>query len=128
LLFDSLTTPARCRELVDAYHAAGGAEPCVLVRRAWVGDPPAAETARQLDTYRSYAGNATTHWGADELAASTDPAEVADRLVAAATSAGADALNVRVHMPGVGVAAVREQIERTGNECLPRVVRALAKD
>ncbi len=37
LLFDSLSTPERCRELIDAYHEAGGSAPCVLIRRAWVG-------------------------------------------------------------------------------------------
>ncbi len=125
LLVDSLTTPTRCRELVDAYRAAGGAGPCVLIRRAWVGDAPAAETARQLDTYRSYAGAATAHWGADELAASTDPTEVAGRLLDTTTRAGADALNIRVHVPGVPPQAVRDQIERMGNEVLPVIGRAL---
>jgi len=38
LVFDSLSTPARCRALVDAYRAAGGTRPCVLIRRAWVGE------------------------------------------------------------------------------------------
>ena len=55
LMFDSLTTPARCRELVDTFRDAGGTGPCVLIRRAWVGTAPARETERQVDTYRSYA-------------------------------------------------------------------------
>src|SRR5438067_10588175 len=65
LLFDSLVTPARAGALVTAYRAAGGTEPCVLIRRAWIGDPPRADVNRQLDVYRSYAPtNAPTHWGA----------------------------------------------------------------
>ena len=42
LILDSLSAPDRCRELIDAYHDAGGDRPCVLVRRAWVGEPPAS--------------------------------------------------------------------------------------
>ena len=40
-------------------------------------------------------------------------------------SAGADALNIRVHVPGVPPQAVRDQIERMGNEVLPVIGRAL---
>ena len=32
--------PIGARELVDAYRDAGGTGPCVLMRRAWVGEPP----------------------------------------------------------------------------------------
>ena len=82
LVFDSLTTPARCRELVDAYRAVGGTAPCVLIRRAWVGEPPAQQTAQQLDPYRSYAPPERGR----ELGRRRDgrvrptPPEVADRL------------------------------------------------
>jgi alkanesulfonate monooxygenase SsuD/methylene tetrahydromethanopterin reductase-like flavin-dependent oxidoreductase (luciferase family) len=120
LLFDSFTTPARCRELVDAYRTAGGTGACVLIRRAWVGEPPAAEAERQTGVYRSYApGAAAAHWGTDEMAASTDPAEVAERLADAARIAGADAVNVRVHVPGITTASVREQVERIGAQVVP---------
>jgi hypothetical protein len=114
-MFDSLTTPARCRELVDAYHEADGAGPSVLIRRAWLGEPPRALESEQLSRYRSYAPvGATAHWGADEMAVSSDPAEVAARLIDAATVAGTDALNIRVHVPGVAPAAVRSQIAQLG--------------
>jgi alkanesulfonate monooxygenase SsuD/methylene tetrahydromethanopterin reductase-like flavin-dependent oxidoreductase (luciferase family) len=122
LVFDSLTTPERCRELVDAYRAAGGAAPCVLIRRAWVGEAPAQQTAQQLDAYRNYApAGASATWGADEMAASDDPTEVAARLVAAATTADVDALNLRVHVPGVAAADVRAQIKRLGADVVPRI-------
>ena len=84
-MFDSLSTPARCRELVDAYHAAGGTGPCVLVRRAWIGEPPTQLTAQQVDTYRSYApAGAAANWGANEQVTAPDGAEVAARLADAA--------------------------------------------
>jgi len=122
LLFDSLTTPARCREIVDAYRAAGGTRSCVLIRRAWVGEPPAAEGERQANVYRSYAPKgAAAHWGDDEMAASTEPTEVVDRLIRAATTAGVDALNLRVHVPGITTGAVRDQIARIGSEVVAEV-------
>jgi hypothetical protein len=126
LMFDSLTTPERCRELVDAYHRAGGSRPCVLIRRAWVGEPPEQQTAQQIDTYRSYAPQgATAHWGAVEMAAAPDAAEVADRLTEAAHTAGVDALNLRVHVPGVTPGAVRAQIEQLGDLVAPLVRDAI---
>jgi len=120
LLFDSLSRPARCRELVDAYRAAGGTRTCVLVRRAWIGEPPARETAQQLDTYRGYAPTgASAHWGADELASAIDARDVATQLAQAARTAGVDALNIRVHVPGVSPADAREQIVALGTRVMP---------
>ena len=121
LLFDSLVTAVRVRELVDAYRAAGGDGPCVLIRRAWLGDPPAALIERQVDVYRSYArADASAHWGADEMAVGSVDV-VGEQLVDALGASGADALNLRIHVPGLAVAAAREQIERLGEEVLPGV-------
>ena len=126
LVFDSLSTPARCRVLVDAYRGAGGTGPCVLIRRAWIGEPPEQLTSQQVDTYRSYApAGAAANWGTDELATADDPAAVAALLVAAAHAAGADALNVRVHVAGVTPADARAQIEMLGTDAVPAVRDAL---
>ena len=68
LLFDSLSTPERCRELIDDYHAHGGTGSCVLIRRAWLGEPPRERLDDQIDVYRSYSSSAAMeHWGGDEL-------------------------------------------------------------
>ncbi len=126
LLFDSLVTPARCRTLIDAYREAGGSAPCVLVRRAWLGAAPTEDIERQLDVYRGYAPDrAPAHWGADEMVAGDDADDVAGRLVAAVHASGADALNVRCHVPGVSPAAAREQIGRLGDEVVPLVRAAI---
>jgi hypothetical protein len=58
----------------------------------------------------------------------TDADSVADQLVAAARQAGADALNLRVHVPGVAPDQAREQIVRLGDEVLPRLHQRLARD
>ncbi len=120
LLFDSLVTPDRVRELVDVYRAAGGTGSCVLVRRAWLGEPPRADVERQVDVYRGYAPTAApAHWGADEMIVGATAAEVTLGLRGVRDAAGVDALNLRVHVPGVSTEAAREQIVRLGNEVLP---------
>jgi alkanesulfonate monooxygenase SsuD/methylene tetrahydromethanopterin reductase-like flavin-dependent oxidoreductase (luciferase family) len=120
LLFDSLVTPERVRALVDAYRTAGGVGPTVLVRRAWIGEPPRVDIDRQLGRYSTYAPRgAAAHWGADELAVSPEAEEVAHQLADARQRADVDGLNLRVHVPGVAVQAAREQIERLGSEVVP---------
>lgn len=120
LLFDSLVTPVRVRDLVDVYRSEGGQGPCVLIRRAWVGVPPQAEVDRQTDVYRRYApGRSTGNWGSNEMAAGKSGEEVAEKLMHALRTAGADALNVRVHVPGVTPGAAREQIAAIGDEVVP---------
>jgi alkanesulfonate monooxygenase SsuD/methylene tetrahydromethanopterin reductase-like flavin-dependent oxidoreductase (luciferase family) len=122
IILDSLTTPARGRELTDAYRAAGGTGPCILIRRAWVGEPWRERVDAQVEVYRSYAGAAAAeHWGGDELQADTDPDAVAAGLLEALRESGCDALNIRVHVPGVSAEVVREQIVRVGDEVVPAV-------
>jgi alkanesulfonate monooxygenase SsuD/methylene tetrahydromethanopterin reductase-like flavin-dependent oxidoreductase (luciferase family) len=122
ILLDSLTTPVRARELTDAYRAAGGAEPCILIRRAWVGEPWRARVDAQVDVYRSYAGTAAIeHWGEDELQAGLDPDAVVGGLLDALRESGCDALNIRLHVPGVPAEVVREQIVRIGDDVLPGI-------
>jgi hypothetical protein len=119
VVFDSLSTPERCRELTDAYRAAGGTGPCILIRRAWVGEPPRARVDDQVDVYRGYSSSAAMqHWGTDELVGSADGEAVSGQLVDVLQRAGADALNLRVHVPGVSPSDAREQIERLGHEVL----------
>jgi alkanesulfonate monooxygenase SsuD/methylene tetrahydromethanopterin reductase-like flavin-dependent oxidoreductase (luciferase family) len=122
LLFDSLVTVARVRSLVDVYRAEGGTAPCVLVRRVWIGEPPRARVDAQVDVYRSYAPTgAPAHWGDEEMLSGDAPDDVAAKLVMSARAAGVDALNLRVHAPGIEVSPVREQIERLGDEVVTSV-------
>jgi hypothetical protein len=82
----------------------------------------------QLDVYRGYSSPvAQAHWGDDELITSTDGAEVAAGLVDAMERAGADALNLRVHVPGLAPEAAREQIAALGDEVVGRVRSALRR-
>jgi alkanesulfonate monooxygenase SsuD/methylene tetrahydromethanopterin reductase-like flavin-dependent oxidoreductase (luciferase family) len=127
ILFDSLSTPERCRELSDAYRAAGGIGPCILIRRAWVGEPPREGVARQLDVYRSYAPVAAqTHWEGEQLVTSASARDVAAGLAGVAKRAGADAVNIRIHVAGVTPEAAREQIVRLRDEVVPGLRRGLS--
>ena len=58
--------------------------------------------------------------------ASTSAGDVADGLADAARRAGADAVNVRVHVPGVTPDAAREQIARLGAEVVPALREEIA--
>jgi alkanesulfonate monooxygenase SsuD/methylene tetrahydromethanopterin reductase-like flavin-dependent oxidoreductase (luciferase family) len=122
IVLDSLATTERCRQLTDAYRQAGGTGPCILIRRSWLGDPPRDRHERQVDVYRGYASAAAqSHWSSDQLVTETTPGSVADRLADVARRAGADALNLRVQVPGVTPADARNQIVRLGDEVLPRL-------
>ncbi len=127
IILDSLATVERCRRLTDTYRDAGGPGPCILVRRAWLGDPPRQSLERQVDVYRGYASaGAQSHWSGDQLVAGTDAGTVADQLADVARRAGADALNLRVQVPGVAPAEARDQIIGLGGEVLPQLRRQLA--
>jgi alkanesulfonate monooxygenase SsuD/methylene tetrahydromethanopterin reductase-like flavin-dependent oxidoreductase (luciferase family) len=123
ILVDSLTSPERCREVVERYREAGGTGAAILIRRAWLGAPPRRDLDRQVEVYKSYAAtSAMASWGEDEVVAGGD---TADRLVEALRETGADALNIRVTVPGVEPGQVREQIAALGDEVLPRVREAI---
>ncbi|MDR3650174.1 MAG: LLM class flavin-dependent oxidoreductase [Acidimicrobiales bacterium] len=116
LLFDSLSTPERIGALVDVYHDAGGNRPCVLVRRVWTGAPPRAEVDRQVDRYRGYASRgAQAHWQGEQLVTADHGAALGEELATVAVRAGVDALNLRVHVPGIPPAAARHQIAALGD-------------
>ena len=82
----------------------------MLIRRVWLGRVRSRLVDKQRAVYESYAADATS-FGADQTIASDDPGEVAERLVATMMEVGADALNLRVQLPGMAPEQVREQID-----------------
>ena len=109
-----------CGPLSDAYDAAGGTGPKVLIRRVWLGDPPREAFDRQADVYRSYSSeSAQQHWRDNGFLCRDDPAQLAADLAEAVAAAGATCLNLRVHVPGVTPAMAREQITGLGQTVLP---------
>jgi hypothetical protein len=93
-----------------AFTEAGGTGSKVLIRRVWLGRVSGSLVTRQRAVYESYAGGGGA-FGEDQTIATDDPGELSERLAAAAEEAGADALNLRVQLPGMAPEAVREQID-----------------
>jgi alkanesulfonate monooxygenase SsuD/methylene tetrahydromethanopterin reductase-like flavin-dependent oxidoreductase (luciferase family) len=105
LLYAGVSSHAHCREMTDAYRAAGGTGPVVLVRRVAVGEGDSAAHGKQVELYRSYTSTASqAKWTANQLTDGT-PETVAESLKADMAATGADSLNLRVHVPGVSPAA-----------------------
>jgi hypothetical protein len=75
---------------------------------------------QQRKIYESYSDAATT-FGDDQTIASFDPGEVVARLRQLVESTNVDALNLRVHLPGIPPEAIREQIDRLGREVVPQL-------
>ena len=122
ILFDGATAPERLGQLSREYADAGGRGRRVLIRRVWLGDPPRDAFDRQLEVYRSYSPAAAhQHWRDNGFLCRDDAATLADDLAVAMRDARADALNLRVHVPGVSPAAARDQISRLGDEAVPLV-------
>ncbi len=127
ILFDSIVGIVRAAEVSQSHAEAGGRDR-VLIRRAWVGEPPEVEVQRQMDRYRAASSAATIeHWDpTGGLVADTDPDAVADELAQQLSDAGCTALNLRVFQAGLEPGACRAQIEILGERVLPRLRRHLA--
>ncbi|MEO6126088.1 MAG: LLM class flavin-dependent oxidoreductase [Ilumatobacteraceae bacterium] len=129
VLYDSLQTNGVSRRLSDAYDAAGGRGAKVLIRRVWIGHPPTAQVDAQMAHYRSYAPpQAIANWGSDDqLVTGSTGAEAARRLASVMADSNCDAVNVRVHLRGLTIDQVRNQIELHRTEFLPALRAILAR-
>jgi len=127
LLLEGMSTADRLARVTAAYDGAGGTGTRMLIRRVWLGRPPDELVRRQRAVYDSYSG-ATVSFGDDQTVASEDPAEVVDRLAGLVADCGADALNLRVHLPGMAPGVVRDQLERLGPEVAVPLRARLAGD
>jgi alkanesulfonate monooxygenase SsuD/methylene tetrahydromethanopterin reductase-like flavin-dependent oxidoreductase (luciferase family) len=123
ILAEGMSTIARLKRICDAYDAGGGNQPKVIIRRVWVGAPSRELIGRQRALYDTYVGDAR-RFGEDQTLTAREPPEMADRLYDTWQAAGADAINVRVHLPGVTPIEARKQITVLAEQVLPRL-RAL---
>ena len=83
----------------------------------------------QVDVYRSYSpASAQAHWGGDEVVDAPTADDVVGGLLDGLARSGGDALNLRVHVPGVSPDAAREQIIRLGDEVLGPLRAALGDE
>jgi alkanesulfonate monooxygenase SsuD/methylene tetrahydromethanopterin reductase-like flavin-dependent oxidoreductase (luciferase family) len=127
IMLDGLSPLSWSIALADEYRDEGGRGPVVLSRRAWWGEAPTAAAADDVQRYRSFTPRAThvRITTDDSMIAHHDADELAVRLAAARDATRADCLSLRLNLPGIGLAEVRDQIVRFGAEILPRLrVRA----
>jgi alkanesulfonate monooxygenase SsuD/methylene tetrahydromethanopterin reductase-like flavin-dependent oxidoreductase (luciferase family) len=120
ILMEGMSEPARLARVTTAYAGAGGTGSKVLIRRVWLGRVSDRLVTEQRAVYESYAARASA-FGEDQTLASDDPAELSERLGAAAEEVGADALNLRVQLPGMEPEEVREQIAAIGTAVVGRL-------
>jgi alkanesulfonate monooxygenase SsuD/methylene tetrahydromethanopterin reductase-like flavin-dependent oxidoreductase (luciferase family) len=123
ILMEGMSAPERLARLTLAFAEAGGTGSRVLIRRVWLGRVQSGLVEDQRAVYESYAGGS---FGADQTIASDGPDEVAEQLVATMREVGADALNLRVQLPGMSPEQVREQIVRIGTTVVPLLQKALS--
>jgi alkanesulfonate monooxygenase SsuD/methylene tetrahydromethanopterin reductase-like flavin-dependent oxidoreductase (luciferase family) len=122
VLYDGGTAATRLAALTDAYLAAGGTGPRILIRRVWLGPPPQDVFENQLDVYRSYSpSSALEHWRGTGFVCHDNPADLAEEVATSVAECGATCLNLRVHVPGVSAARAAEQIRAVGAYVVPLV-------
>ena len=122
ILMEGMSTPERLARLTDAFDEAGGKGSKVLIRRVWLGRLPARLVEDQRAVYESYAADASS-FGEDQTIAADDPGEMVERLAATVQEVGADALNLRVQLPGMSPEQVRDQIARIGSTVVASLKR-----
>jgi len=113
ILMEGMSSPQRLATLTRAFDEAGGTGPKVLIRRVWLGRMSAGLVANQRAVYESYAGRPSS-FGEDQTITSDDPTELAERIATTVKEVGADAINLRVQLPGMRPEEVREQITGIG--------------
>ena len=126
ILMEGMSTPQRLAGLTRAFDEAGGSVAKVLIRRVWLGRVRTGLVDSQRAVYESYAAPATS-FGEDQTIASDEPDDVVQRLAATARDVGADALNLRVQLPGMSPEDVREQIARIGSTVVRPLKEELAR-
>jgi alkanesulfonate monooxygenase SsuD/methylene tetrahydromethanopterin reductase-like flavin-dependent oxidoreductase (luciferase family) len=126
ILMEGMSPPERLARVTQAFDQAGGTGSKVLIRRVWLGRAQSELIESQRAVYESYAERATA-FGEDQTIASDDPQEVAERLAATMREVGADALNLRVQLPGMAPEDVREQVARIGSTVVGPLKEHLAR-
>ena len=128
IIFDGGSNPDRLRTLSDAYVAAGGVGPRILIRRVWLGPPPREAFEAQFEVYRSYSSaDALSHWRGDGWICGDDPASLALEIADAMTRTATTCLNIRIHAVGIGAEAAHEQINVLADEVVPRLRQLIAE-
>jgi alkanesulfonate monooxygenase SsuD/methylene tetrahydromethanopterin reductase-like flavin-dependent oxidoreductase (luciferase family) len=124
ILMEGVSSLERLTRLCAAYDEAGGDAGKVLIRRVWLGRPLESLIESQRAFYSSFREGGTA-LPEDQTIAVEDAAEMVERLRRLVVDTGSDSLNIRLHLPGIPAAAIREQIVHLAEEVLPPLRDAL---
>ncbi len=126
LILEGMSAAPVLAKLCSAYEEEGGTMPRVLIRRVWLGEPldELVESQRRFYGVNRQGGSTMPP---DQTIAAGDGSEMAAGLVDLLETTGADALNLRVHLPGIPPEQVREQIASLTTDVLPVLRHSLAR-
>ena len=121
ILLEGMSAVGQLAATCAAFDDAGGTGSKMLIRRVWIGEPLTDLIARQRDVYASVGSGTTPRrpFADDQTVISPDPDEIVERLADIMDATGADALNLRVHLPGIPPGSIRDQIVRLANDVVP---------
>jgi alkanesulfonate monooxygenase SsuD/methylene tetrahydromethanopterin reductase-like flavin-dependent oxidoreductase (luciferase family) len=122
ILMEGMSTVERLTSFCAAYDEAGGTQSKVLIRRVWLGEPLTELVEKQRAVYQSYSSGS---FAADQTLTTTDPAAMADTLHQTMVEVGADAINLRIHLPGISADDARRQIMALTEDVVPRLRQRL---
>jgi alkanesulfonate monooxygenase SsuD/methylene tetrahydromethanopterin reductase-like flavin-dependent oxidoreductase (luciferase family) len=118
ILTEGMSPVSRLRQICDGYETAGGTEPKVIIRRVWIGTVRDELITRQKAVYDTYAANGR-RFPEDQTVIASETDAMVDQLDFIWQSTGADAINLRVHLPGIAPAEARQQITVLAERVLP---------
>jgi alkanesulfonate monooxygenase SsuD/methylene tetrahydromethanopterin reductase-like flavin-dependent oxidoreductase (luciferase family) len=118
ILMEGMSTVEKLSSFCAAYDEAGGDQSKMLIRRVWLGQPQTDLVERQRQVYQSYSSGT---FAADQTLTTTDPAAMAEALHQTMVDVGADAINLRVHLPGISADDARHQIVALGEHVVPQL-------
>jgi alkanesulfonate monooxygenase SsuD/methylene tetrahydromethanopterin reductase-like flavin-dependent oxidoreductase (luciferase family) len=124
ILLEGMSPVERLAAACAAFDDAGGGAPKVVIRRVWIGEPLTDLINRQREVYAGVSSSATPSarpFADDQTVISVSADEIVDRLADTMERTGADALNIRVHLPGIPHEHIREQITRLADEVVPKL-------
>ena len=122
ILMEGMSAPSRLARLTRAFEEAGGSG-FQGSDTPGVAGPFALQSSLRASGRSTRATPRASSFGEDQTIASDEPDEMAERLAATMGEVGADALNLRVQLPGMSPEQVREQITQIGST----VVESLKK-
>ncbi|WP_111510823.1 LLM class flavin-dependent oxidoreductase [Mycobacterium kyogaense] len=125
VMFPGGEDPVRLARLSQQYRALGGPGPVVWTRTVWLGELPADVSARFRRRYQDAADTTMRqHSGFRIGIACGDARDIAAELAEEHHTIGADAIDVRLHLPGVPSEDITAMIDSVGTQMVS-LLRAL---